>query len=326
MRIFHGTVEIAGQMGILSGALKRRGYVATGYNTFHSYLGYQDHLINTIGEELQACHEHLINFYDVFHFHYASSILPDFADLPLIRAKGKKMIMHHWGNDVRFHDQARVNNPYVYTGDSPPNEVIDERLKKISAYIDEAIVQDEEVLPYVQPYYRKVHVLPIAIDLRSFEPSYPKVNKKKPLLLHAPTNPDFKGTVYIERALAQLKQHYDFEYRRIEKMRHDDVIALYRHADLIIDQILCGSYGLLSVESMALGKPVITFIRPDLRKSFPDDLPIVSAHPDNIKEKIESLLLDPQKRKDLGEQGRRYAEKYHASDKLVDKLLSIYQA
>ena len=60
------------------------------------------------------------------------------------------MIMHHWGNDVRFHDLAKVNNPYAYTGDSPPNEVMHENLTKISKYIKHAIVQDYEVYDYGQ--------------------------------------------------------------------------------------------------------------------------------------------------------------------------------
>jgi hypothetical protein len=90
VKIFHGIIEIAGQMGILSGELKRRGHIAVGYNTFHSYLGYRDHLINTNVIEIENTYHHLINFFDLFHFHYASSMIPDFSDLALIKDKGKK--------------------------------------------------------------------------------------------------------------------------------------------------------------------------------------------------------------------------------------------
>jgi glycosyltransferase involved in cell wall biosynthesis len=268
--------------------------------------------------------KHIVSFYDIFHFHYGTTIWPQFEDVKEIKATGKKMIMHHWGNDVRFHDLARINNPYVYTGDSPPNERIDKQLTKISQYISEAIVQDYEVLHYVKSYYKKVHVLPLAIDLRNFQPTYPDVLKKRPLILHAPTNPDFKGTTYIEDAIKQLQSSHDFDYKRIEKMNHAQVISLYKEADIIVDQILCGSYGLLSVESMALGKPVITYIRPDLLNKFPLALPIVSGNPDNIKEKIQTLIENPPMRKSLGIQGREYVEKYHAREIVVAKLLSIY--
>lgn len=324
MKVFHGIIEIAGQMGILSGGLKRQGHIAVGYNTFHTYLGYQDHLLNTSNGDIKKMFKHIINFYDIFHFHYGASIEEDFSDLKAIKNKGKKMIMHHWGNDVRFHDMARVNNPYVYTGDSPPNREIHHKLNQISQFIPEAIVQDYEVLPYVEGYYKKVHVLPIAIDLDKFIPVYPSIEKKKPLILHAPTNPSFKGTTYIEKAINDLKKIYDFDYKRLEKINHNEVIKLYRDADIIVDQVCCGSHGLLSVESMALGKPVITYIRSDLVKKFPHDLPIVNGNPDNLKEKIEMLLNDSCKRHKLGKLGRKYVQKYHCRDKVTKKLLSIY--
>ena len=325
MRILHGVIEIAGQMGILSGALKRRGHISVGYNTFHTYLGYKEHLINTVGWELEKVSHHLINFFDIFHFHYASSLMTNYADLPLIKSKGKKMIMHHWGNDVRFHDQARVINPYVYTGDSLPNEVMHQKLVSISAYIREAIVQDYEVLPYVEPYYDKVHVLPIAIELAPFVPHYPSEYKQQPLILHAPTNPAFKGTEHVERALLRLKGEFDFQYRRIENMNHQQARQLYQEADIIIDQILCGSYGLLSVESMALGKPVVAYIRGDLVSRFPADLPIVNANPDTIYEQVKRLLQQPHLRRQLGIQGRQYVERYHDSNVVAEKLIGIYQ-
>ncbi|WP_274363655.1 glycosyltransferase family 4 protein [Paenibacillus thermotolerans] len=324
MNIFHGTIEIAGQMGILSGELKRRGHKAVGYNIFNSYLGYRDHLILTNAHEIANTHRHIINFFDLFHFHYASSLIPQYKDLEIIRDKGKKMIMHHWGNDVRFHDAARKNNPYVFTGDSLPNEVIHERLSQISEYIREAVVQDYEVYEYVKPYYEKVHVVPISIDLSAFVPSSGKKEKKKPLVLHAPTNPDFKGTHVIEEAIRSLQMKYDFDYRRIEKMNHEKAIRLYRDADFIVDQIRCGSYGLLSVEAMALGKPVVAYIREDLISKFPQDLPILNANPDNVAEQMKLLLDNPELREELGAKGRKYAETYHAKEIVVDRLERIY--
>ena len=324
MRIFHGITEIAGQMGILSSALKKRGHYSIGYNTFHSYLGYTDNLINTDQEGLKERYRQILDDFDLFHFHYGTTLSPDYSDLPELKSRNKKMIMHHWGNDVRFHDQARIHNSYVYTGDSPPNEDIHAKLIKITAHIKEAIVQDYEVYDYVKDYYDKVHVLPIAIDLTHFQPQYPSLQKETPLILHAPTNPDFKGTFYIEKVVEKLKEEFNFDYRRIEKMNHDEVIKIYEDADIIIDQVLCGSYGLLSVESMALGKPVLTYIRPDLVSTFSAELPIVNTNPDNLYEQVKRLIKNPKLRRELGVKGRRYAEKYHADDIVVDQLLAVY--
>ncbi|MBL7246158.1 glycosyltransferase family 4 protein [Heyndrickxia sporothermodurans] len=324
MKIFHGTVEIAGQMGILSDALQKKGHYSIGYNTYFSYLGYEDYLINTNFDYLSEKQEELIEYFDIFHFHYAKTLNPSFEDLPLIQKKHKKMLMHHWGNDVRFHDKAKVNNPYVNTWDSPPNDVIDQVLTKLSAHIKEAIVQDYEVYEYVKDYYDKVHVVPIAINLSQFTPRFPQVTKEKPLILHAPTNPYFKGTAFIENVIEELRKTHNFDYRRIEGMNHKEVIKLYEEADIIIDQVLCGSYGLLSVESMALGKPVVTYIRPDLISTFPDDLPIVNANPDNLYDQVKLLLDNPILRQQLGILGRDYVSRVHDHHIIADQLLDIY--
>lgn len=324
MKVFHGTTEIAGQMGILSSALNKKGHCSVGYNTFHSYLGYKDYLVNTDQEGLNEKYEEILEGFNIYHFHYNTTICPDFTDLPELKKRKKKMIMHHWGNDVRFHEQAKNNNPFVYTGDSPPNEEIHGKLLKITEYIKEAIVQDFEVYEYVKDYYEKVHILPIAIDLSHFEPHYPSSIKEKPLILHAPTNPAFKGTTCVEETIEKLKGKYDFDYRRIEKMNHEEVISLYADADIIIDQVLCGSYGLLSVESMALGKPVLTYIRSDLVSTFPNELPIINSNPDTLNHQLKLLLENPKLRRELGMKGRSYAEKYHSHDRVIEQLLTIY--
>lgn len=44
MKIFQGITEIAGQMGIMAGEFKKEGYEVNSYNTFQSYLGYEEHL------------------------------------------------------------------------------------------------------------------------------------------------------------------------------------------------------------------------------------------------------------------------------------------
>nr|WP_275581917.1 glycosyltransferase [Brevibacillus fulvus] len=108
-------------------------------------------------------------------------------------------------------------------------------------------------------------------------------------------------------------------------MSNEEALRLYAQADIIIDQIRCGSHGLLSVEAMALGKPVVAYIRDDLAAKFPPDLPIVNANPDTLYEQLKKLLEQPELRQQLGIQGRQYVEKYHASDVVVEQLLAIYE-
>lgn len=325
MKVIHVPLEIAGQMGILCGAIKKYGHEAIGYNYFHTALGYTSNILPADGYEIINIMGEAIQHFDIFHFHYLLTPLIDFRDLEMISSKGKTMIMHHWGSDVRKPSMATALNPYINMKDCPTDEEIHERLEKVSQYISTAIVQDYEVLPYVAPYYKKVHVLPIALELEKFEPSYPSLVERNPLVVHAPTQPKYKGTDIIERVVMELQEEeIPFRYQRIENMNNEEAKRIYKQADIIIDQILIGSYGILSVESMAFGKPVITYVREDLLETY-RKLPICSANPDTLYDVLKQLLLSPELRHKNGRKGRRFVEEYHDSNIVGLQLIEIYE-
>ncbi|MBE3554347.1 MAG: glycosyltransferase family 1 protein [Thermicanus sp.] len=325
MKVMLAPIEIAGQMGILAKGLTGIGITAAAYNTFYTYLGYRDPLFNVDAYELERIIPDAVRYFDLFHFHHGATLAPRFLDLKEIKRMKKGVVMHHWGNDVRVHAIASQKNPYVYTGDSPPPETIDATLKEISRFVEHAVVQDYEVYAYLLPYYKKIHLLPLAFSVFETIPRYPGQEEREPLILHAPTQPLFKGTKQIEEALARLKEKgLSFRYRRIEGMSNREALQAYREADLIIDQILCGSYGLLSVEGMSLGKPVVAYIREDLKGTYPEVPPIASAHPGNIIQVLEELIRSPSLRRELGEKGRKYAERVHDIRQVTQGLLRIY--
>lgn len=325
MNIIHGPTEIANQIGVLTKYLSHNGYTVGGYNWLHSYLNYNSHIINTDYFEIRKEIPTYLKNIDLFHFHNGETFLQGFHDLPLIKKAGKKMVMHHWGSDVRNSKLTKELNPYPLPPSYFSDEEIHNRLTMTSKYIDTAIVQDYEVLPYVKDYYKNVHVLPLAIDIQKFKASYPSIENKKPLLIHAPTNREFKGSDYIEKAIKKLKKSKSFTFKVIEKKSHKEALEMYMKSDIIIDQILCGTYGMLAVEAMAMGKVVVGYIRDDVRKQLPHELPIVTASPKNIYKVLSELISNPQKCHELGQKGRKYVEEYHDAEKVVKQLISIYK-
>jgi len=100
-----------------------------------------------------------------------------------------------------------------------------------------------------------------------------------------------------------------------------------QEADIAIDQLLIGWYGGYAVEMMALEKPVICYLNPDLFRFVPwaKEIPIINATPKNIKEKIKLLLENPALRIKLGQAGRQFALKYHNPESLAKKFIEYYQ-
>lgn len=334
LNIVHAPLEIAGQVGLICDFLRRFGVRAVGYNYYPTYLNYQK-VINTDSYELAKMVQFAIEHYDLFHFHNGYTFLDGFLDIEMIRERGKQIIMHHRGNDVRSRQRARkwhgYENPYVNADSSVPDEEIDRNLRYFAKNVSAAIVQDYELMPYVEDYYaeqgKKVYVLPRLINLQQFPPA-PKQPSKKAneiIIVHAPTQRDFKGTELINQTIENLQQELPIQYRLVEGLSHEEALALYRQADIIIDQILCGAYGNLSVEGMALGKPVVCYIRPDLVNKYPAGLPIRSANPDNLQDVLRELVSDHELRLELGRQGREYVSQNHSADSVIKQLLNIYR-
>ncbi len=332
-KVVHVPLEIAGQAGLICKYLREDCHRAYSFNYFENYLHYEN-VFETEAYELIKALDKFINYYDIFHFHNGYSIIDDFRDFDMIKSAGKKMIMHHRGNDVRSEVRAKKGkgyvNPYVNTANYLSDEMIFKNLELFAESMDAAIVQDYELYKYVIDYYKKkgkpVYVLPRFINSKAIRPSYPEISSKAPMILHAPTHRGFKGSDIIEATIDRLKQDgLALQYVNVEGACHRDTLNYYRQADIVIDQILCGAYGNVSVEAMAMGKAVVCYIRPDLVDLYPGKLPIVSANPDNLYEKLKYLILNPDERYRLGKEGREYVEKHHEGSRLVKDLIKIYK-
>jgi len=330
LRVIQGTIEIADQMHTVTEGLKKIGVSAKTLNYYPSYLEYKsDYIfdinlfkdINKANIETKKLASKIIGENDVFHFHFGTSLTLDYSDLQLLNELGKKVIMQYWGSDVRMYSKAVKMNPYVKVKDIN-EDGIKRRLELISKYISNCIV-DYELVEYVKDYHSNVHYTTVTIDLKKYN-FIKETHNKKLLIVHAPTAPEFKGTNYILKAIEELKVKYDFDFKLVQGMTHEHAIKIYEQADLIIDQILTGSYGVFAVESMAMGKPVICWISDFMKEKYPKELPIISANPDNIEEKIEYAIKNKDILKDIGIKSRSYAEKYHDMNKISKDIFTIY--
>lgn len=121
----------------------------------------------------------------------------------------------------------------------------------------------------------------------------------------------------ILASLEELKtQGFDFELLLVEGMSNAQARQLYVRADILVDQLFAGWYGGLAVELMALGKPVLAYIRnEDLGHIDPkmrEELPIVQTTPDNVTAVLRRILETPrQELVALGRRSRGFVERWH---------------
>ena len=174
-------------------------------------------------------------------------------------------------------------------------------------------------------------LLPQPIDINTFESMKKNIVTEKNQsgtikIAHAPSNRKMKGTRYIEEAVSTLiASGYSIELLLVENLPYEEALHKCANADIVIDQLLIGSYGQYSVEMMALGKPVICYLRDDLLRHYSSELPIVNANPSNLIEVLKNLLDRKDDWDKLGRQGVKYVQQNHDSKVIAKKLIEHYK-
>lgn len=157
-----------------------------------------------------------------------------------------------------------------------------------------------------------------------------KFNDSKLRVCHAPSDREVKGTSFLYRAVSKLRgEGFSIEIEILENMAHDEVLKRIAECDVFVDQLHHGWYGGVAVEAMALGKPVICFIRETdlifLPDSMAQELPIINSDPNTIAETLKSLLSLPNSTLvELGVSSRRFVENWHDPIKIANQILDHY--
>jgi len=265
--------------------------------------------------------------YDVFIFNTRSTMLARKGDLRILKSLGKKTAMVYVGCDIRDKN-FYLSSPDKYTVCKNCTEDYQRKIVCVMAdKINETkIIQKNVDASFSHPFDAmilngKFNYLYLLLELEKYEPNY-KINEKIKII-HAPSNHGIKGTNYIIDVIEKLKkENVDFEFELLENKSHSEVLEAIRNADILIDQMVAGWYGLISVESMALGKATVCFLRNDLY-NYISDIPIINLNPDNLKEGLKKLILEKERLSEYGRAGRRYVEKYHDYSKNSLDILKI---
>lgn len=336
MKIIHGMSEVAGQ-----GINTVRGLRANGYDAVMAVwqrnkmagapdidLGIQKankHKMPIYAVKMIAFAAGALRKYDVMHAHYGYSLLPFCLDAYFFKLFDIRCFAEFHGSDIRFVYHPEIMYPYFKDMDytDRTRRIARRRRDRLLKRVNGIIVHDHELLPHLPDAGKPVYIVPLRVDLSGIEPKYPDPAKKdKPVIVHSPSKRATKGTEEILEKLKEVKGEY--ELILVENKPHDEAMAIYRAADIVIDQVALGTYGVFSIEAMAMGKPVVTYISPEMRERFPDELPIVSADFDELPETIDRLIEDGELRHELGVKGREYAERYHDNIKVAKHLYEVY--
>jgi glycosyltransferase involved in cell wall biosynthesis len=241
----------------------------------------------------------LVPRYDVFHFYSSVTLVPKSVQFRILHALGKRGVYQYLGSDIR--GKTREQLAYGLAADA----------EIVSSYDAIRWVPHADV------------VLP-GIEVSRIDPAPPS-DRLRPVILHAPSSRRRKGTEHIVAAVDGL----DAELRIVEGLTHEEAFELYREADIVVDQLNAGWYGVFAIECLALGKPVVTFLHDEAvrrtEEAYGTKVPLVSATAETLRERLRPLVEDVQLRQRIGAASRAYAEQLHDIDKIAGELVGIYE-
>jgi glycosyltransferase involved in cell wall biosynthesis len=120
----------------------------------------------------------------------------------------------------------------------------------------------------------------------------------------------------------------DADLLLVEGLHHEEAFERYREADIVVDQLNAGWYGLFAIECMALGKPVVTFLHDEAvrrtEEALGEHVPIVRATKQDLRERLEPLVASAAERRRIGAESRAYVERVHDLERVADRLLGLY--
>ena len=302
---------------------------------------------------------YLFSNYDIVHFNYGSTLFDSgfgaedsknfskraksgvlrflqILEIAILRLRRIPIFVHFQGDDavqgdlsLQIFDDSiamHVETDY-YTG--PSDNLKRKRIKWFDEFAD-AIFCVTPDMKWFLP--ERAKFIPYACtNILDLVPSFQEVSTNSLKVCHAPSDRDVKGTSFILNAVEKLRRDgYAIELQILENLSHDKVLERISDCDVFIDQLHHGWYGGVAVEAMALGKPVICYIREKdliyVSELMVSDLPIIHSNPDFIYETLRTLLSQSHSSLvQIGRDSRRFVEAWHDPMKIAGEILSIYR-
>jgi hypothetical protein len=250
------------------------------------------------------------------------------GDVAVLRDAGVRVGLVFHGSEVRSprrHRQTHEFSPFTDPKDELTRTLqarCDALAPLVAGFDGPLFASTPDQLDYLPKPPRRggsARWLPVVVDPQVFSPDAPDaapvLERAVPLFVHAPSNPRLKGTADVERVLAPLAERGLIELRMVTGMPPHEAAALVRSADVVVDQLLLGLYGVLACEAMASGRVVLGHLGEPLRAAVlqgsGDLVPVIETNPRTLDDVVQHLLDDREWARSAAHAGPGFVRRVH---------------
>ncbi|WP_132287966.1 glycosyltransferase [Kribbella sp. VKM Ac-2568] len=244
-------------------------------------------------------------------------------DVAMLDASNIKHGLIFHGSEVR--DPARHRAKYQFSPFADRTDELTIRLQAANDLLRQHLVGYEGsrfvTTPDLLEYVEDSVWLPVVVNPDQLASTAPVLDREVPVVLHAPSASALKGSAFVDPVLTALDAKGVIRYERVQGVPHSELVELIKNVDIVVDQLLLGSYGVFACESMAAGRVTVGHVADHVRDLLPTELPIVESNPDDLAEVIERLIDEREEARKLADAGPRYIREVHDGRKSVEALL-----
>lgn len=271
--------------------------------------------------------------YDAFVFLYGETITNTRAELALLRAAGKRVVVVFVGSDAR--------PPYIDGGLFPADRAFDvDAARRATRRQQRKVARLERGAsvcinaPATAHFLRRRFVNWFALGIpRHVPPAASPAEPRAVLrLLHSPSNPALKGTAQIRAMVDRLRARgLPIELETIEGRPNAEVIRAMQDCDLVLDQLYSDTpMAGFAAEGASLGRAVLVGgYRAPFAERDCDGLPQPPSRyvrPEQFEAALEVLIRDRSARESLGDAARRFVAGPWAHAEVGQRLARVLRA
>ncbi|MDB5251884.1 MAG: hypothetical protein JWP27_1053 [Flaviaesturariibacter sp.] len=270
---------------------------------------------------------------DVIHIFYDTAITGGRKELALFRLFKKKKYINFIGSDVRNPNVSLAVNPYFADAFHDPGYEYKQESEEASNKIQSDYANEGfEAIHWATDIYNNASIfkhyynVPLAA-VNHHSPKNREQAKDDVLIIHSPTAPVAKGTQHVMKAIETLRARNitNFRFQLLKDISNDQYQQLVADADILVDQMIWGGYGIASVQALALGKVVVCYLLPQrVNEVYGKDCPVVNANIDDLADVLEELIGNFEKRKEISKQSVEYYRRMHSPAEVARHLVAVY--
>lgn len=330
VHIAYNTVEILKKNGI------NAHFMALGQSKYWNKSEYKIRYIKSF-RALQEFYYFwsIVSKYEVIHLHFMLGLSESGWELALLKKLNRKIVVHfrgYHGCEIRVPELDVVWQKYQKYApcsncdynESCLNEKKIWRRKIIKKYGDIFLVTTPDLKDFFPEAIHFPFFAP-EIKLSNNESVQEKKERKKFKIVHVSNHPGLEGTSIIKEIIGKLQEKgFNIEFVFLNDVPHTEVIRQYSNADLAIGKMKMGYYANAQIESMILGIPTITYIRPDFLTDELENSGFIITPLEKLEETLEFYLTNPKEIQRKKNVARASILKIHDNSKLAQFMKNLY--